>query len=188
MSTCLLNSLPQTLVDWGFQTSSYRNLVLWESILSSATLHGCLVVHLRLLLHETPNFQTILAVPLFPINAKSQNHFLGFCLRVSAFLSVAVFKFSLHMVKIIWISSTFCIKTMWNLIGTVKFNYNWLAYGSENFDDGANIYIFFWNLRVHFHILPEGDAHSWSRQNSGRILSLHRASQAFLCWRFVWLA
>ena len=138
MSTCLFNNLPQTLVDWGFQTSSYRNLVLWESILSYATLHGCLVVHLRLLLHETPNFQTILAVPLFPINAKSQNHFLGFCLRVNAFLSVAVFKFSLHMVKIIWISSTFCIKTMWNLIGTVKFNYNLLAYGLENFDDGAN--------------------------------------------------
>ena len=101
LSTCLFNNLPQTLVDWGFQTSSYRNLVLWESILSSATLHCCLVVHLRLHLHERPNFQTILAVPLFPKNAKSQNYFLGFCLQVNAFLSTAVFKFSLHMVKII---------------------------------------------------------------------------------------
>ena len=124
LSTFLFNNLPQTLVDWWFQTSSYRNLVLWESIPSSATLHCCLVVHLRLLRHERPNFQTILAVLLFPKNDKSQNYFMGFGLRFyqrqySGFHYFHGLNYCDNYLKF---KETFFFlySKMWNLIGMVN--------------------------------------------------------------------
>lgn len=136
LSTCLFNNLLQTLVDWWFQTSSYRNLVLWESILSSATLHCCLVVHLRLLLHERPNFQTILAVLLFPKNDKSQNHFMGFCLRFyqrqySGFHYFHGLNYCDNYLKF-KDPFLFLYLKMWNLNGMVKFNYIWFRMWIRN--------------------------------------------------------